>query len=38
MLHAYKINFSIANKKYSFYADLPEEFKKMAKQKYLKIL
>ena len=38
MLHAYKINFSIANKKYSYFADIPDEFIKMAKQKYLKIL
>jgi len=37
MLHAYKINFSIADTKYSFSADVPTTFKKVLKQKYLKI-
>jgi len=37
MLHAYKINFSIAGDKYSFIADLPLSFKNILKQKYLKI-
>ena len=37
MLHAYKINFSIANTKYSFCADPPITFKKILKEKYLKI-
>ena len=37
MLHAYKINFSIANTKYSFSADIPTTFKKVLKEKYLKI-
>ena len=37
MLHAYKINFSIANTKYSFCADPPITFKKVLKEKYLKI-
>ena len=37
MLHAYKINFSIADTKYSFSADLPTVFKKILKEKYLKI-
>ena len=37
MLHAYKINFSIAGNKYSFIADLPLSFKNILKQKYLKI-
>ena len=37
MLHAYKINFSIADTKYSFSADLPIAFKKILKEKYLKI-
>ena len=37
MLHAYKINFSIANTKYSFCADTPIAFKKILKEKYLKI-
>ena len=36
MLHAYKINFSIANTKYNFSAPLPETFKKALKEKYLK--
>ena len=36
MLHAYKINFSIEDKKYKFYADLPEIFKKLLKEKHLK--
>ena len=37
MLHAYKINFSIANTKYSFSAELPLSFKNVLKEKYLKI-
>ena len=37
MLHAYKINFSIANKKYNFIAEPNDEFKDILKQKYLKI-
>ena len=37
MLHAYKINFSIANTKYSFCADPPIAFKKILKEKYLRI-
>ena len=36
MLHAYKINFSINNKKYKFFADPTMHFKKMLKEKYLK--
>ena len=37
MLHAYKINFSIAGDKYNFSAELPLVFKKILKEKYLKI-
>jgi len=37
MLHAYKINFSINNIKYNYYAEPPITFKKMLKEKYLKI-
>ena len=37
MLHAYKINFSINDKKFKFLAELPTEFKKTLKEKYLKI-
>jgi len=37
MLHAYKIRFSIAGKKYSFTADPPLSFKKTINEKYLKI-
>ena len=37
MLHAYKINFSIADTKYSFSADVPTVFKEILKEKYLKI-
>ena len=37
MLHAYKINFSIAGLKYNFSAELPESFKNTLKEKYLKI-
>ena len=37
MLHSYKINFSIAEVKYSFFADLPLTFKNILKEKYLKI-
>ena len=37
MLHAYKINFSIADTKYSFSADVPTTFRKVLKEKYLKI-
>ncbi len=36
MLHAYKINFSIENIKYNFLADVPNEFDKIIKEKYLK--
>jgi len=36
MLHAYKINFSINDKKYNFLADLPDIFKQTLKEKYLK--
>jgi 23S rRNA pseudouridine955/2504/2580 synthase len=38
MLHAYKINFSIAKLKYSFIAELPSDFKTTLHEKYLKIL
>ena len=37
MLHAYKINFSIAGTKYNFTAELPISFKNILKEKYLKI-
>ena len=37
MLHAYKINFSIAGDKYNFSAELPLAFKKILKEKYLRI-
>ena len=37
MLHAYKINFSIAGIKYNFSAKLPLIFKDTLKQKYLRI-
>ena len=37
MLHAYKINFSIAESRYSFFAELPLSFKNTLKEKYLKI-
>jgi len=36
MLHAYKINFSIAEIKYNFFAELPSTFKDTLKEKYLK--
>ena len=36
MLHAYKINFSIAGIKYSYSSDLPLVFKNTLKEKYLK--
>ena len=36
MLHAYKINFSIAGSRYSFSAELPLSFKNTLKEKYLK--
>ena len=36
MLHASRINFSIANIKYNFIADLPDIFKSTLKEKYLK--
>ena len=36
MLHAYKINFSIGETKYSFSAELPIAFKNSLKEKYLK--
>ena len=37
MLHAYKINFSIAETKYSYSAELPLGFEKVLREKYLKI-
>ncbi len=37
MLHAYKINFSIGLKKYNFKAEPSQEFKKIVKEKYLRI-
>ena len=37
MLHAYKINFSIAETRYSFSAELPLTFVNTLKEKYLKI-
>ena len=37
MLHSYKINFSIAGIKYNFVAEPPFSFKKILKEKYLKI-
>jgi len=37
MLHAYKINFTIAGTKYNFFAELPIFFKKFLNEKYLKI-
>ena len=37
MLHAYKVNFSIADTKYSYSAELPFGFKKVLREKYLKI-
>ncbi len=37
MLHSYKINFSIHNNKYIYSADIPIEFKRTLKEKYLKI-
>ena len=37
MLHAYKINFSIAGTKYNFSAELPTDFKNTLKEKYLRI-
>ena len=37
MLHAYKINFSIADTKYVYSADPPIAFKNILKEKYLKI-
>ena len=37
MLHAYKIHFSIAGKRYNFTAEPPEMFKTVLKEKYLKI-
>ena len=36
MLHAYKINFSIAGSKYSYSAELPLTFKNILKEKHLK--
>ena len=36
MLHAYKINFSIAGTKYNFSVEPPAAFKKTLKEKYLK--
>ena len=37
MLHAYRINFSIGEKKYNYFAEPPEAFNKILKEKYLKI-
>ena len=37
MLHAYKINFSIDGIRYNFVAEIPTAFKKILKEKYLKI-
>ena len=37
MLHAYKINFSIDGTKYNYSAEPPSEFKKVLREKYLKI-
>ena len=37
MLHAYKINFSIADSRYNFLAEPPVAFKKVLEEKYLKI-
>ena len=37
MLHAYKINFSIAGTKYNFSVDPPFVFQNILKEKYLKI-
>ena len=36
MLHSFKINFSINDKKYKFVADPSDQFKKTMKEKYLK--
>ena len=36
MLHACRINFSIGEKKYNYYAEPPEAFNKILKEKYLK--
>ena len=36
MLHAYKINFSIAGTKYNFSAELPLAFKNILKEKNLR--
>jgi len=38
MLHSYKINFLINDKKYDFCAKIPENFEYTLKQKYLKIV
>ena len=37
MLHAYKINFSIDGTKYNYSAEPPSAFKKVLREKYLKI-
>ena len=37
MLHAYKINFSIDGTKYNYLAEPPFAFKKVLREKYLKI-
>ncbi len=37
MLHAYKLNFSINDQKYSYTAKLPSTFENILKKKYLKI-
>ena len=36
MLHAYKLNFFIDNKKYELIAEISDDFKKILKEKYLK--
>ena len=36
MLHACRINFSIGEKKYNYYAEPPQAFNKILKEKYLK--
>ena len=37
MLHAFKVNFSINDQKYSYTAKLPSAFENTLKKKYLKI-
>ena len=36
MLHAYKINFSISELRYSFFAELPASFKNTLREKHLR--